>query len=291
MNADQLKRVIRFQKDEMTGYSIYGRLARLIKDPHNSKVLREMSATEMRHYQFWKKISKTDAKPNHFKVFFAVLMARVLGITFTIKLLEKDEAAGSAEYAEFDAVVPGAAQLGKDEEDHEKSLAGMIEEDFLSYMGSIVLGLNDALVELTGTLAGLTLALQTGKLVVISGLVTGIAASFSMAASEYLSARADNNPKALRSALYTGLAYILTVILLILPYLLIPQDDAGIYLSLGATLLIAVLIIFGFNFYISVAKDLSFKRRFLEMFLISMGVAVLSFGVGLVVRAAFGVEL
>jgi len=178
-------------------------------------------------------------------------MARVLGITFTIKLLEKNEAAGSAEYADFDSVVPGAAQLGKDEEEHENSLAGMIEEDFLSYMGSIVLGLNDALVELTGTLAGLTFALQTGKLVAISGLVTGIAASFSMAASEYLSARADNNPKAIQSALYTGLAYILTVILLILPYLLIPQQGAGIYISLGATLLIAVLIIFGFNFYIS----------------------------------------
>ena len=291
MDEDHLKEVIRFQKDEMTGYQIYGKLAGLIKDPHNSEVLREMSATEMRHYQFWKKISNIEVKPNYFRTFFAVLMARVLGITFTIKLLEKNEAAGSAEYADFDSVVPGAAQLGKDEEEHENALAGMIEEDFLSYMGSIVLGLNDALVELTGTLAGLTFALQTGKLVAISGLVTGIAASFSMAASEYLSARADNNPKAIQSALYTVLAYILTVILLILPYLLIPQQGAGIYISLGATLLIAVLIIFGFNFYISVAKDLSFKRRFLEMFLISMGVAVLSFGVGLVVRAAFGVEL
>ncbi len=291
MNAEQLNKVIRFQKDEMTGHVIYSKLARMIKDPHNAKIVHEMSATEMRHYQFWKKISNADVRPNYIKAFFAVLMARLLGMTFTIKLLEKGESAGSTEYAEFDAVVPGAAQLGQDEEEHEKSLAGMIKEDFLSYMGSIVLGLNDALVELTGTLAGLTLALQTGKLVVISGLVTGIAASFSMAASEYLSARADNNPKALRSALYTGLAYILTVILLILPYLLIPQDDAGIYISLGVTLFIAVLIIFGFNFYISVAKDLSFKRRFLEMFLISMGVAVLSFGVGLVVRAAFGVEL
>ncbi len=291
MNEEQLKRVIKFQKDEKTGYVIYGKIASLIKDPHNSKILHEMSATEMRHYQFWKKISKTDVKPNQFKVFVAVLMARVLGITFTIKLLEKDEAAGASEYAEFDSVVPGAAQLGKDEEEHEDSLAGMIQEDFLSYMGSIVLGLNDALVELTGTLAGLTLALQTGRLVVISGLVTGIAASFSMAASEYLSAQADNNPKAVRSALYTGLAYIVTVILLILPYLLIPQHDKGIYISLGVTLIIAVLIIFGFNFYISVAKDLSFKKRFLEMFVISMGVAMLSFGVGLVVRAAFGVDL
>lgn len=291
MDEDLLKKVIRFQKDEMTGYVIYDKLASLIKDPQNSEVLREMSATEMRHYQFWKEISNVEVKPNYLRAFSAALMARVLGITFTIKLLEKNEAAGSAEYAVFDSVVPGAAQLGKEEEEHENSLAGMIKEDFLSYMGSIVLGLNDALVELTGTLAGLTFALQTGKLVAISGLVTGIAASFSMAASEYLSARADNNPKAVQSALYTGLAYIITVILLILPYLLIPQNDTGIYISLGATLLIAVLIIFGFNFYISVAKDLSFKQRFLEMFLISMGVAVCSFGVGLLLRTTFGVDL
>ena len=291
MDEDLLKKVIRFQKDEMTGYVIYDKLASLIKDPHNSEVLREMSATEMRHYQFWKEISNVEVKPNYLRAFSAALMARVLGITFTIKLLEKNEAAGSAEYAVFDSVVPGAAQLGKEEEEHENSLAGMIKEDFLSYMGSIVLGLNDALVELTGTLAGLTFALQTGKLVAINGLVTGIAASFSMAASEYLSARADNNPKAVQSALYTGLAYIITVILLILPYLLIPQNDTGIYISLGATLLIAVLIIFGFNFYISVAKDLSFKQRFLEMFIISMGVAVCSFGVGLLLRTTFGVDL
>ncbi|MGB4595089.1 MAG: VIT1/CCC1 family protein [Anaerolineaceae bacterium] len=291
MNEQQRRKVLNFQKDEITGYYLYLRLAEMIKDVHNAQVVRDMAATEMQHYQFWKSISQVDMRPNQVKIFIYLLMVRLLGLTFSIKLIEKGETAGAKEYEEFDSVVPGAAQMGKDEEEHESALAAMLEEEFLSYVGSIVLGLNDALVELTGTLAGLTLALQSGKLVVVSGLITGIAAALSMAASEFLSSRADNNPKAGRSALYTGTAYLVTVILLISPYLLIPQTDSGIYISLAITLLIAIAIIFGFNFYISVAKDLPFKQRFFEMLGISMGVAAFSFVVGLIVRSVFGINL
>ena len=51
----------------------------------------------------------------------------------------------------------------------------MIDEEKLKYIGAVVLGMNDALVELTGTLAGLTLALQNEKLVGVAGLITGVA--------------------------------------------------------------------------------------------------------------------
>lgn len=291
MNAQQMKTVIAYQQDEINSHVLYQRLAGIIKDPSNAQILREMAAGEMLHYQFWKKISGKEVKPDQVKIFFFTLIVRLLGLTFSIKLLEKAETASSEAFAAFEAVVPGAAQLGIDEEEHENALTAMIEEEFLAYVGSIVLGLNDALVELTGTLAGLTLALQSGKLVAVGGLITGIAAAFSMAASEFLSARADNNARAGRSAVYTGVAYLGTVMLLILPYLLVPQTDTGIFISLAITLLIAVAIIFGFNFYISVAKDLPFKQRFLEMFGISMGVAAFSFLVGLVVRNIFGVDL
>ena len=60
------------------------------------------------------------------------------------------------------------------------------------YTGSIVLGLNDALVELTGALAGLTLALQDTKLIALTGSITGIAAALSMGASEYLSTKSED---------------------------------------------------------------------------------------------------
>lgn len=291
MNEQHLQKVLEFQKDEITGHLLYDRLADRLKDAGNAKILREMAAAENSHYIFWKKISQKDVAPDHLKIFFYTLIFRLLGLTFSVKLLEKGEKAGAAEYEAFDAVVPGAAKLGREEEEHEEALVGMIHEDFLSYIGSIVLGLNDAMVELTGTLAGLTFALQNGKLVAASGLITGIAAAFSMAASQYLSERAENNARAGRSALYTGAAYLITVILLILPYLLIPQSNSGIFISLGVTLLITIAIIFGFNFFISVAKDQPFKPRFLEMLVISMGVAVFSFLVGLIVRNVFGVDV
>lgn len=165
----------------------------------------------------------------------------------------------------------------------------------------MVLGLNDALVELTGTLAGLTFALANSKIVAFSGLITGIAAALSMASSEYLSTKQEGTPgQALKSALYTGFAYIITVVFLILPFLLIPGNItfiifnlniASIYLALAITIGIVILIILGFTFYISVAKNLNFKKRFWEMIAISLGVAVLSFAVGYLVKILFKIDV
>ena len=53
-----------------------------------------------------------------------------------------------------------------DERRHEEELYGMLDEERLHYVGAMVLGLNDALVELTGAIAGVTFALaqhQTGS--------------------------------------------------------------------------------------------------------------------------------
>jgi VIT1/CCC1 family predicted Fe2+/Mn2+ transporter len=177
-----------------------------------------------------------------------------------------------------------------DEDAHEHQLIDMIHEEHLQYVGSVVLGLNDALVELTGALAGLTFALQNTRLIALAGLITGIAASFSMAASEFLSTRTEGGESAEtagKSALYTGMAYIVTVILLVLPYLLIGQY----LICLVTTVAIAIAIIFVFNYYISVAKDYSFRKRFFEMAGLSLGVAILSFGIGYVIRIFLGVEI
>ena len=52
-----------------------------------------------------------------------------------------------------------------------------------------------------------------------------------------------------------------------------------------------VLIIFVFNYYIAVAKGLEFKKRFLEMAAISLGVAVFSFVIGLLVKEFLGIDV
>ena len=285
-----LNNVLRFQCEEITGAIVYAKLAKKSKDTHNAAVLADMAEAERHHYAFWKSISGQEVAPSRGRIMFFTLLAQVLGLTFALKLLEKGEKVTAADYARVASIHPGAEKLGEEEEQHENALLDMIDEERLLYVGSIVLGLNDALVELTGTLAGLTFAFQKGALVAISGIITGMAAALSMAASNYLASKAEDDPRAKKAAFYTGGAYLITVILLVLPYVIMPQTGFWIYVSLGITLLIAVGIIAGFNFYVSVAKGQDFKPRFLEMAGISLGVAFFSFLVGLLVRAVFGAE-
>ncbi|MFC2104874.1 VIT1/CCC1 transporter family protein [Bacteroidota bacterium] len=288
LKPEQIKQIKQFQKNEITEYYIYSRLSRKIKNQKNAETLQKIGDDEMRHYMFWKNYSEADIKPNRWKVFRFYWIARIFGITFGIKLMEKGEEGAQEAYNKVCEFIPEAKQIVEDEDAHEKQLIDMLEEKKLEYVGSIVLGLNDALVELTGTLAGLTFALQNTRLIAIAGLITGIAASFSMAASEYLSTKSEGNGEnALSSSIYTGIAYIFTVIILILPYLLF----SNYFVCLGMTMTFGVLVILFFNYYISVAKDLNFKKRFWEMFLISMGVAAFTFGIGYLIRIFLGVDI
>ena len=164
----------------------------------------------------------------------------------------------------------------------------MIDEERLNYVGSMIRGLNDALVELTGVLVGFMLVLQDSHLIAMAGLITGIAASMSMGGTEYQAAKSEKNSQTpLKSALYTGLAYIITVVFLVFPYLLFTD----IYISLGVMICNAILVIIAFNFYVSVAKDLPFWRRFSEMALLSLRIAAASFAIGFAVRQLLGVKV
>lgn len=282
------RELLRYQRNEITEETIYRRLASAQRDPENRRTLEKIADDEHRHYEQWKALTERDVEPDRVMVLKYCLISRILGLTFAVKLMELGEAGAQELYGAVANRVPQAMAIVEDEIEHENMLLNMINEERLSYVGSVVLGLNDALVELTGALAGLTLALQNTRLIALTGSITGIAAAFSMAASEYLSTKAeDSKQKPLKAAVYTGIAYICTVVLLIMPYLLI----ADFWLALGATLAAAIIIIAAFNYYISVAKSLSFKRRFAEMAALSMGVAGLSFLFGFILRKFWGIEI
>jgi len=285
-----VERIGAFQKNEITEHHIYLRLARALgrKDPKNAAVLQRIAADELRHSGIWGKYTDREIRPSRFKIFKYYWIARLLGLTFGIKLMERGEGQAQEAYAAIARQVPEAVRIAAEEDQHESALLALIEEEKLEYVGSIVLGLNDALVELTGALAGLSFALQRTRLIALTGLITGIAASFSMAASEYLSKKSEagaRNP--VKSAVYTGIAYVVTVFALILPFLLLSDYR----LCLAWTLANAVLIILVFNYYIAVAKDLPFRERFWEMVIVSMGVAAVSFGIGVLVRLWLGIEV
>ena len=226
-------------------------------------------------------------KPQKGKILKFKLLARILGFTFAVKLMENGESGAQKEYDLLAEEVQESISIRKQEEEHEATLLEMLDEESLQYVGSMVLGMNDALVELTGSLAGFTFALANTRLVAVSGLIVGISATFSMASSEFLSAKSEGRSDAFKSCTYTGIAYLVTVVLLILPYLLLGNEQYLI--ALFSMIAIVILIIAGFTYYISVAKGEKFKPRFLEMSLISIGVAIVSFVVGTLAERFLGV--
>lgn len=278
--------LLRFQRNEITEYYVYSRLSRLARGD-NKEIIQKIADDEKRHYQMLHAYTKTEVKPSRWLIFKYIMLARVFGLTFAVKLMEKGEEMAQATYERVKDSAPPIKVLLADEHRHEKDLVDMIEEERLNYMGSVVLGLNDALVELTGALAGLSFALQNTKLIALAGLITGIAASFSMAASEYLSTKSEGNKNSFKSALYTGLAYIVTVLFLIFPFLML-ADYRG---ALGWTLINAIAVIAIFTYFSAVTKDLRFKKLFGEMFIISMGVAAFSFGISIVLKKIFNIDV
>ncbi|MBQ3151462.1 MAG: VIT1/CCC1 transporter family protein [Clostridia bacterium] len=289
LSEKSLAVIKKMQQNELTESVIYENIAKFAKGEENKKTLLRLSAEEKAHYEIWKNYTGIEMKPQKGKIAKYTAIARILGFTFAVKLMEKGEGVAQDIYEQLTQEVPESKDIKKQEEEHEQSLLQMLDEERLQYVGSMVLGLNDALVELAGSLAGFTFALQNTRLVALSGLIVGISATFSMASSEFLAAKSEGRSDALKSCSYTGIAYLVTVILLILPYMLF---DVNQYIpALVTMLLIIVAIIAGFTYYTSVAKDQPFKSRFLEMALISIGVAVISFGVGLLAKKFLGVDI
>jgi len=288
MTPALMKKILGEQRNEITGHIIYHRLAARLRDKDRAAILERISQDELSHYNFWKGITEQDVQPGIIKIFFYVWLSKFLGLTFGLKLLENGEDAAQGVYGQLKSVSPDVDKIIRDEEEHETELIDLIDEERLKYISSVVLGLNDALVELTGALVGFSLALQKTQLVAIVGSITGIAASLSMAASEYLSTKQEETKKdPLKASIYTGIAYIITVTLLILPYLILKN----IFVCLGVVVFAALLVIFVFTFYISVAKGLNFKIRFLEMAGISLGVAAINFIIGIMIRIWLGINI
>ena len=288
LSEADLRYVTAFQKNEITEHHIYKNLSKKVEGVKNRRIFAQISEDELRHYNVWKKFTGKDVAPDRFRIWLFSMIAMLFGFTFAVKLMEKGEQNAQIAYESVSEMGSEIRGLIDDEEEHEQALIAILDEERLQYTGSIVLGLNDALVELTGALAGLTFALQNTRLVALTAMITGFAAALSMASSEYLSTKAEPGTKnPLKASIYTGVAYLIAVAVLIVPYLVL--DD--IYLSLALAFGGALAVIALFNFYVSVAQSVPFKNRFLEMAGLIVVVSGISFVAGLGIRYFFGIEV
>ncbi len=288
MEKEALEKLIKFQKDEITGYKIYKKLSEINSvNEKNKDILRKIAKDEMNHYKILSKYTKKEIKPNPFVVFFYIIIARLFGIVFCVKVMEAAEEDAQLSYRSIQDLIPEAKKIIEDETNHEKLLMNMLYEERIEYVSSMVLGISDAIVELTGALAGVSLALQNAKLIGIVGVVTGISASLSMGSSEYLSQKSEKNEHPLKAAFYTTFAYFVTVLALVIPFFVF-QD---FYYSLLLMFFDAFVVILVFSFFVAIVKETSFKRSFLEMFLISFSVSIVSFVIGYLARKILNVSI
>ncbi len=289
LDRSVLALVRKAQLDEETGAALYAFMAKREKNAENRRLFEEMARDEKMHAAVWQQITGKPCRPSGTKVRFLKVLTVVLGFTFVVKTLQKDERLAQGAYEVLQETLPQAAQVLEDERRHEAELYGMLDEERLHYIGAMVLGLNDALVELTGAIAGVTFALANTRLIALTGIITGVSATLSMAASNFLAQRAEGSGDALKSSLYTGAAYLVTVALLVLPYLLFPSH---LYIAAFAVMIgIVLLIILFFNYYLSVAKEEPFFRRFGEMAVISLSVAAISFVIAILAKKLLGIDV
>ncbi|WP_312654594.1 VIT1/CCC1 transporter family protein [Proteiniclasticum sp.] len=284
----------KFYANEKLGYEVYKRLAddsRLTSE--NSDLLRKIADHEKRHVEILEKyLGKVI--PNEFHIERVLLRSRILGFTFTLKRMEiiQSKIITPEVREKLVGYIPELKEIFVEEDMIDKELLTLLDEKRLVYVSSMVLGLNDALVELSGAIAGFTFAMRNNRIIAMAGIITGISASLSMAASEYLSTRADgikSKKTPLKAAMITGTAYVITVTLMVLPYLILPKEDY-IY-ALSMMLVVVISIIALFSYYVSVTKGEKFKDHFRIMAIVSLSVAFASFVIGVIVKNVLNIEI
>lgn len=282
------RKLLQSQKAEITEHYIYKNLSEAESSSRKKKILEKIAEEEKRHYEYWRQHTNKEVKPSKWKIWLYLFLSKLFSLTFAVKLMESGEKEAQVRYRELSDQIPEATDIVIEEIDHERELIGILDEAHLNHIGGILRGLNEALVELIASLTILSFFLHQSILIGIVGLISGLAASISVAGSEYLSGKSESHieqPK--RAVFYSTSAHLFTVGFLVAPFLLV----SSIYVSLGVMYLNAAITIIVINYYIAVVHEEPFKQRAFEMVLISLGAATLSMIVGYYIQAHFHVEV
>jgi VIT1/CCC1 family predicted Fe2+/Mn2+ transporter len=284
--------------NEITEHFTYARLARMENNPANRAALEKLSAQEQSHYEFWKSLLAHEdpraaerIRPRMAVVWMMAGLRTFLGVTFITKFLEIHEKGAVAKYEAARAIVPAEHQarfneIIEDEKSHERTFIAELKEARVSYMGFIVLGLADAIVEITGVHAGFLGVTGDTLIAGVAGVIVGFAAAISMGSAAYLQAKEDPEKSPIVSAFATGISYFVSVILLALPYFLIRTMIPAFTLSTS----IGILLIAGFTYYGAVVFDRGFWREFGEAAGLMLATAVATFFWGAIIGKIFHIN-
>ncbi|MCL4355981.1 MAG: rubrerythrin family protein [Nitrososphaerota archaeon] len=289
---EALKGVARTRmSDEWSDYTLYERLSKTVNQGSAfAEVLKALSVTEHRHYEFWKKyVPGEEPRLAKLKLYWVLFLRRFLGLTFATRYLDRHEENVVQTYKGFAALIPeedraAFDEMVADEKDHEKALEMKVESSAVRYISFIVLGLADSLVEISGIHAGSLGFYDQTEIAGLAGVIAGAAASLAMASAAYAQAKQGGFEGSARlSAIYTGVSYFLTAITLATPYFL----TKNMILALSSSLSLAVAILAITTWYSVVIQHKTFLRDFLEILLILFGATIALYFFGYVVHGVF----
>ena len=116
VSEKSLKIIRAMQQNELTESVIYAKIATFAKGEENKKTLLRLSQEEHAHYEIWKKYTGVELKPEKAKVLKYTMLARILGFTFAVKLMERGEEHAQDEYEQLTEEVPESINIRKQEE-------------------------------------------------------------------------------------------------------------------------------------------------------------------------------
>ncbi len=281
--------------DEWSDFTLYERLSKTVDSQSPfGEVLKELSATEHRHFEFWRKyVPGEEPKLAKLKLYWVLFLRRFFGLTFATRYLDRHEANVVQEYQGLAQLIPVSDktaydEMVADERDHEKAFAMKVESSAVRYISFVVLGLADALVEISGIHAGWLGLFDKTEIAGLAGVIAGGAASLAMASAAFAQAKQGFQGSARLSAVYTGVSYFITAVLLATPYFL----TSNMLLALSVSLTLAVVILAVTTWYSIVIQQKRFLKDFVEILAILFATTIIVFLLGAFVSAEFpGIKL
>ena len=280
-------------RDELTDFAVYSKLAEFERKEQFKKILTHLATMEQSHFVFWKKYCPDkEFKASSIRMYLITLLRMIFGVTFAVKYLERHETDTIKKYQSLADSIPQSDRkafdaMVADEQEHERSLEEQFEEPHLKYLSFIVLGLADALVEIAGIHAGSLGIYNSTELAVLAGIIAGAAASVAMASAAYAQAKAGFKGSAAMSAIYTGVSYFLTALLLATPYFL----TKVMMFALASSLTFGIAITAFTSFYSSVISGANFRKDFTEITSIILLATALLYIIGTLIRHLTGISI
>lgn len=279
--------------DEYKDYVVYRALARVERNPQRRVVLEKLAEQEWRHFEFWSEVA--EVKPAAWRVglyaYLLVLLRFLLGVTFVVKLLERNEREVIARYRSVERLFVGERlerlrRIIEEEESHEEAFIAQLDETLVKYMGALVLGLADAIVEITAAHAGALGSTNSTIVAGVVGLIVGVGASISMASASFLQTKHEVGKSPVVAALVTGVGYMVAVAFMSLPFFL----THDIYVAFVASIAVAIALAFVLTFQAAVYAGRDFRFEFIQTVGLLLGTAMFTYLLGKWLGGLFGIE-